>query len=135
MAHNAGWDGKLQQVELKGHDDQYGRPPPGSKTEARGIKAGERISKEIVELCHIIMEIGEFHPQQTVWTVTFGVLFEMYTRISSKVVGMLLRARKHNLLTFEGEMLFQRRDDDVIITLCNIPDGLIDYARTKFNVK
>lgn len=28
-----------------------------------------------------------------------------------------MRARKHGLLYFRGEMLFQRRDDDEIITL------------------
>lgn len=33
------------------------------------------------------------------------------------MVGILLRARKHKLLDFEGEMLFQRRDDDVPIFL------------------
>lgn len=30
---------------------------------------------------------------------------------------MLLRARKHKLVDFEGEMLYQRQDEDVIITL------------------
>lgn len=30
---------------------------------------------------------------------------------------MLMRARKHGLLTFEGEMLFQRRDDHVLVEL------------------
>lgn len=30
---------------------------------------------------------------------------------------MLLRARKHHMVDFEGEMLFQKRDDDVIISL------------------
>lgn len=30
---------------------------------------------------------------------------------------MLMRARKHKLLHFEGEMLFQRRDEGVMITL------------------
>lgn len=33
------------------------------------------------------------------------------------MVGILLRARKHKLLDFEGEMLYQRRDDDVPIFL------------------
>lgn len=32
-------------------------------------------------------------------------------------MGILLRARKHKLVEFEGEMLFQRRDDDVPIFL------------------
>lgn len=31
----------------------------------------------------------------------------MYTVISDKLVGMLLRARKHKIVDFEGEVLFQ----------------------------
>jgi hypothetical protein len=34
--------------------------------------------------------------------ILFGDLFEVYSTISDKVVGMLLRARKHQLLYFEG---------------------------------
>lgn len=30
---------------------------------------------------------------------------------------MLLRARKYGLLTFEGEMLYQRQDDNKTITM------------------
>ena len=37
--------------------------------------------------------------------------------ISNKVVGVLLRARKYGFVTFEGETLFQGRDDNVVITL------------------
>ena len=44
-------------------------------------------------------------------------LFELYKVISSKVVGLLLRARKHGLVQFEGEMLYQGRDDNVIINM------------------
>ena len=33
------------------------------------------------------------------------------------VVGMLIRARKHGFIDFEGEMLWQRQDDDVRIYL------------------
>ena len=130
----SGWDGRLHQQELHGHDQNYGNPEKGTKTAARGIQAGERISNEIIELCQIIMDLGHFDPAQRVWAVTFGVLFEMYTKISNKVVGMLLRARKHKLIHFEGEMLFQRRDDHVVITLYNIPDALVEHARVKFHV-
>uniref|UniRef100_A0A673HS45 Costars domain-containing protein n=1 Tax=Sinocyclocheilus rhinocerous TaxID=307959 RepID=A0A673HS45_9TELE len=49
--------------------------------------------------------------------VTFGELFDRYVRISDKVVGILMRARKHGKVAFEGEMLWQGRDDGVIITL------------------
>ena len=130
----AGWDGRLTKQKLHGHNDSYGCPAEGTKTEARGIKAEQRISHEIIELCQIIMDLGQFHREQRAWAVTFGVLFDMYTKISNKVVGILLRARKHKLLDFDGEMLFQRRDDDVIITLYNIPDALVEYARVKFHM-
>jgi hypothetical protein len=32
---------------------------------------------------------------------------QIYTSISNKVVGVLLRARKHKFVDFEGETLFQ----------------------------
>lgn len=38
---------------------------------------------------------------------------QIYNSINDKLVGLLLRARKHKFIDFEGEMLFQRRDDDV----------------------
>ncbi len=42
---------------------------------------------------------------------------QIYTHINDKLVGLLLRARKHKLLDFEGEVLFQRRDDDVPVCM------------------
>ena len=45
----------------------------------------------------------------------------MYKVISNKLVGILLRARKYDLVKFEGEMLYQRKDDDVVITLLRVP--------------
>ena len=36
----------------------YGTPVEGSKTEQRGRKAHERLSREILELCEIIGEVG-----------------------------------------------------------------------------
>lgn len=35
------------------------------------------------------------------------LFFQIYTVISDKLVGMLLRARKHKIVDFEGECLFQ----------------------------
>lgn len=34
-----------------------------------------------------------------------------------QLVGMLIRARKYKLVDFEGEMLYQRQDDDKIIRM------------------
>ncbi|EDO27705.1 predicted protein, partial [Nematostella vectensis] len=102
------------------HSKEYGRPKAGSSTEARGKSAGLHISKEVLDLCKVIRNVGQAQPDGTV-TVTFGKLFNVYVSISNKLVGMLMRARKQGLVEFEGEMLWQRRDDHKIITLlkCN----------------
>ncbi|KYO18969.1 actin-binding Rho-activating protein-like [Alligator mississippiensis] len=97
-------------------DPTYGRPPEGSKTEQRGKDAHTHVGKEVEELCMIIRSIGEKGKDGNV-RVNFQRLFETYVTISNKVVGILLRARKHGLVQFEGEMLWQGKDDNVIITL------------------
>lgn len=115
------------------NDKEYGRPVAGSKTETRGRFAGAHISQEVKQLCQIILQMGEEQPDGT-FSVTFRRLFDRYTRISNKVVGMLLRARKQNLVHFEGEMLFQRRDDDVIITLLHMPEELENDPEEYWNI-
>ncbi|KAK8379925.1 hypothetical protein O3P69_019743 [Scylla paramamosain] len=97
-------------------DPNYGRPVAGSKTERRGKNAARHVNAEVVFLCDMIHQEGIQLPDGTA-VIAFGELFQIYTRISNKLVGMLLRARKYNLLTFEGETLFQRRDDHVPIKL------------------
>lgn len=116
------------------NDKEYGRPVAGSKTETRGRFAGAHISQEVKQLCQIILQMGEEQPDGTFF-VTFRRLFDRYTRISNKVVGMLLRARKQNLVHFEGEMLFQRRDDDVIITLLHMPEELENDPEEYWNIR
>lgn len=115
--------------------DDYGKPLAGSLTEVRGKRAQSQINKEILELCEIIQDLGEYNkkqkqrhpdpeeedeeqiPDDGTIIVTFGELFQMYTKISNKVVGLLLAAKKKGFVYFEGEMLFQRRDDHVLIAL------------------
>ncbi|KAM4694967.1 actin-binding Rho-activating protein-like [Discoglossus pictus] len=97
-------------------DPEYGRPKAGSRTEQRGKDAHRHLSKELEELCLVIKTIG-VSGEDGHTRVTFGRLFETYVTISNKLVGVLLRGRKHGLLQFEGEMLWQGRDDQVIITL------------------
>ncbi|XP_017884121.1 actin-binding Rho-activating protein-like isoform X2 [Ceratina calcarata] len=98
--------------------EEYGRPQAGSLTDIRGRKATAHILKEVLELCQIIHTEGtpcRDHPE--IIAITFGDLFNIYTHISDKCVGLLLRARKQKFVDFEGEVLFQRRDDDVPIFL------------------
>ncbi|KAM7420353.1 hypothetical protein PAMA_014865 [Pampus argenteus] len=111
-------------VPQRGQDD-YGRPLQGSMTEQRGKDAHTHISREVQELCEVIRNIGEQRDKDgagsstngKVITVEFGKLFEHYVTISNKLVGILLRARKQRLVDFEGEMLWQGKDDHVLITL------------------
>lgn len=98
--------------------EEYGRPQAGSLTDIRGRKATAHILKEVMELCDVIHSEGTpCRDQPEVIAITFGDLFNIYTHISDKCVGLLLRARKQKLVDFEGEVLFQRRDDDVPIYL------------------
>lgn len=97
-------------------DEGYGRPKEGTKTAERAQRAERHIHREIMELCLVIRTMACHRPDGKV-QVTFGELFDRYVRISDKVVGILLRARKHGLVHFEGEMLWQGRDDHVVITL------------------
>ncbi|KAM5137536.1 actin-binding Rho-activating protein [Callospermophilus lateralis] len=97
-------------------DEGYGRPKEGTKTAERAKRAEEHIYREIMELCFVIRTMAR-HRHDGKIQVTFGELFDRYVRISDKVVGILMRARKHGLVHFEGEMLWQGRDDHVVITL------------------
>uniref|UniRef100_A0A6I8RNU1 Costars domain-containing protein n=1 Tax=Xenopus tropicalis TaxID=8364 RepID=A0A6I8RNU1_XENTR len=95
---------------------EYGRPKAGTHTEERGKDAHKHLNKELEELCLIIKNIGILGEDGNT-RVTFGRLFETYVTISNKLVGVLIRGRKHGLLHFEGEMLWQGRDDHAVITL------------------
>ncbi|TRY97525.1 hypothetical protein DNTS_000328 [Danionella cerebrum] len=109
-------NGTATAPQIQRGQEGYGRPLEGSKTDQRGKAAHWHISKEVTELCQVIKEIGECRDDGRP-VVHFGTLFERYVNISDKLVGVLLRARKQGLVQFEGEMLWQGRDDGVLITL------------------
>ncbi|KAG8222471.1 hypothetical protein J437_LFUL002206 [Ladona fulva] len=67
--------GKVSYCPKKG-EPGYGRPPPGSKTEFRGLKAHSHISKEMLELCEIIHENAEYSDGDVVG-ISFGELFKV----------------------------------------------------------
>lgn len=87
-------------------------------TEYRGMKANIQVFQELIDLCAIIHQEGRpVEDEPDLREITFGEIFQIYVHINDKVVGLLLRARKHELLTFEGEVLFQKFHDDVPIYL------------------
>lgn len=110
-------DGRMQRLKIS--KEEYGRPKAGSLTEYRGKKANIQVYQEMLELCTVINDEGHSISKQTpeLRGILFGELFNIYTHINDKLVGLLLRARKHELIEFEGEVLFQRRDDNVPILL------------------
>uniref|UniRef100_A0A1B6GIJ3 Costars domain-containing protein n=1 Tax=Cuerna arida TaxID=1464854 RepID=A0A1B6GIJ3_9HEMI len=100
--------------------DEYGKPVAGSLTDQRGQKALCHISREILELCEVIHDMGRRRRDKdgdAYIVITFGELFSIYTKINDKVVGLLIAAKKKGFVYFEPEILFQRRDDDVLIAL------------------
>ncbi|XP_078093039.1 actin-binding Rho-activating protein [Mustelus asterias] len=103
-------------LRLKKGDVGYGQPKEGSKTAERGDRAQKHVRKEMQEMCFIIRSMGTQGRDGKIM-VTFGRLFDRYVTVSDKVVGILMRARKHGLLDFQGEMLWKGEHDDVIITL------------------
>ncbi|XP_032637743.1 actin-binding Rho-activating protein [Chelonoidis abingdonii] len=105
-----------QSTRLHKGDKGYGRPKEGTKTAERARRAESHIHREIRDMCFIIATMARLRHDGKI-QVTFGELFDRYVHISDKVVGILMRARKHGLVDFEGEMLWQGRDDHVIITL------------------
>ncbi|XP_027002144.1 actin-binding Rho-activating protein [Tachysurus fulvidraco] len=94
----------------------YGHPKEGSKTAQRADRAKKHIHQEMNEMCYIIRDMGQMDKEGHIY-VTFGRLFDHYVKISDKVLGILLRCRKHKMVDFEGEILWQGQDDDVKIRL------------------
>ncbi|XP_039250361.1 actin-binding Rho-activating protein-like [Styela clava] len=94
-----------------------GYAQPVGTTAVRREKANKYIDKELDMLISVMRSMADTDARSGIRYVTFGPLFQRYTKISSNLVGILIRARKRNLVDFDGEMLWQRRDDDVIITL------------------
>ncbi|XP_056605893.1 actin-binding Rho-activating protein [Triplophysa dalaica] len=103
-------------LRLQKGDAGYGRPKEGSKTAQRADRAQKHIYREMEEMCFIIRDMNQQDKEGRIY-MTFGRLFDRYVKISDKVVGILLRCRKHKMVDFEGEMLWKGQDDDVIITL------------------
>ena len=111
------WEGASTRQKLRPDDPEYAHPVSGSMTAMRGQASGQRISGEIQNLIRVIRNVGQKSNDDGLYRVTFGKLFEVYVTISNKLVGILLRARKQGQVQFEGEMLWQGKDDRVVITL------------------
>jgi len=102
---------------------EYGKPV--GLTAVRAEKAKKYIDREIKTLIDIIFRIGRPAKDGHV-LIDFGHLFQTYASISTNLVGYLIRARRRKLVEFPGEMLWQRRDDHVLIHLTKSGHELIE---------
>ena len=110
------WDGASHRERLSTSDSDYGKPITESFTEIRGKEAEMLINKEIRQLIQVIRSPGKVEEDKGA-CISFGDLFNLYNAISNKLVGLLIRARKQKLVSFDGEILFRNRDENVIIYL------------------
>lgn len=88
---------------------------PQGKTLERGVKAHQYIIKEIQNLLDVMIGMAQVDKASKKFYVTFKQIFDRYVRISDKVVGLLMRAKKRKCVSFDAEMLWQGRDDNVKI--------------------
>jgi hypothetical protein len=100
-------------AKSKGYQAQYGTPAAGTLTAMRGARAHKQIGAEVVQLCKVLESFPGGVARQD--GVPFRQVFDAYVDISNKVAGVLLRARKHGVVSFPGEMLFQGVHDGVPI--------------------
>lgn len=54
----------------------YGKPIEGSKTQLRGLKAYDHITREVQEMCNFIKDHG-IHEKDGTFSIKFGHLFEV----------------------------------------------------------
>ncbi|XP_055386656.1 actin-binding Rho-activating protein-like [Condylostylus longicornis] len=100
------------------YDPVYKKPLKEVLIDIKGGKDSTALVREVIELCLAIDQHGQANDVQPHRKfITFGGLFDVYNYLSSKFLSILVKARKHGLVYFEGEMLYQGRDDDVPIFL------------------
>jgi hypothetical protein len=84
-----------EQPEYQKNAKDYARPPTGSKTEARGIRAGNYVVQEIIFLCELINENAKGEPPNRV--VKFGPLFYLYAHYSENVSQVVIVYNNENI--------------------------------------
>lgn len=110
-------------------DDEY------EKLDKRAIDAARWTDKSITRLISEIKERstpnGSGQP-----TITFGKLFDETANIFDALVGILKAAKKYRCVHFDGDQLWQGRDDGVVITLTKeIHTGILINRRKLTNMK
>jgi len=126
-----------RESRLKKSDPGYGTPQEGSLTAARGQQAHVDICVEVVDMCQVIWDhaimSGNFDIEEDshIACILFQDLFSVYSKISGNVVGLLQRARKYGVVQFEGETLFQGRDNMTPVFVLRNMEGVKAVFQSK----
>jgi hypothetical protein len=89
-----------------------------SKSPERVVAANAWVAFEVARLVQTIEMNCEGVDEVTgAKRITFGSLFRIYENLTNSVAGISQRARKRNMITFEGEMLLQGRNNNTWVTV------------------
>merc|ERR1712223_2057487 len=102
---------KEEQWEESLSDDSWYRAPTFSPEGTQSRRT------DIEALCEIIYAYGERYDDGTA-AIGFTWLFKMFNR--ANIVGILIKAKKHGLVFFDGEIVFasvRAEDDDEFVVL------------------
>lgn len=83
--------------------------PDNEKSAARAAASAKGFQEGVLKLVENIKVLGG--------KTTFGKLFNEYEHVSDSLNGFLISARKQKLIKYDGGILFQGKDNDVVITV------------------
>ena len=95
----------------------------GQLPKNRALLAARWVDKELRKLIGLIVNNGA--KDGKVWRIKFGDLFRVSQDVMEAVSGTLKTAKKHGIVAFDAEVLFQGVSDKIVITLLKevIADG------------
>ena len=88
-----------------------------SLSSQRASEAQDWVERQIHQLTEIIAQHGTTSSVDGQVFIEFGFLFHLYQDISSSLVGILMRAKQRNIISYKGDMLYQSTHSAVTIFL------------------
>lgn len=105
-------------MEQSGNDNELSFTQPWSSLSLRrGQDAHAWVEREVAQLKNVIEAHGFLCSESGEIKIEFGELFRLYQDISGSLMGILMRAKKRNVVRYSGHMLYQCTHGGVVITL------------------
>jgi len=118
----------VAEIEVGGEgtqpDDEW------EKLDPRAIEAAKWTDGEIKRVIHEIKTRG-FQNDEGQTVITFGQLFDETDQIFDALSGILKTSKKYEVVDYEGEQLWQGKNDKTIVTLLNENHEGIKIKRRK----